>query len=120
VKKPLAPFSKKLEYLLSNNQKPRNNIFVFIGVNAFQKAKAFETSQFVLALPYGDDPEIYRWSVRGCEPLVFDTGGIYVNANLIRKFAYILLESGAVVVRIMLLDGRMVIYRREDNNARNK
>lgn len=112
-KKPLPPFGKKIEVLLTAGQLPKNNIWAFIGVQAWQKAKAFEASQFVLVLPCGVDPGRYRWPVKGCSLLIFNTGGIDLAPSVIRKFGFVLLASGAHVVHIILLNGPMVIYRRE-------
>ncbi len=55
---------------------PRNDIFVFAGLNAWQKAKAFESTQVVLCVPLNLDMSAYFWPVKECSILLFDTGAL--------------------------------------------
>lgn len=112
--KSLPPFGLRLKRYLATGKKIQNNCWLFLGVNAWQKAKAFSETQHVLCLPYGAEPEEYDWTViNGLHPLLIDCGGDF-DAGIIRKLAYLLLAAGATpAVHVILFDKRMVIYRKE-------
>lgn len=94
-----------------NRRKPRNDIFIFAGLNSWQKAKAFENTQVVLCLPPDINPFDYYWPVNDCPTLVFDTGNLTIID--IDKIAYCLLCANAEIVRAIPLNGTLIVYRRE-------
>jgi hypothetical protein len=108
---PLPPYGKEAAFLYSMGVQPRNDIFIFAGLNAWQKAKAFENTQVVLCLPLGTDPSIYFWPVHNCSVLLFDTGGL--NISDIERISYYLLCAKATIVRVALINNTLIIYRRD-------
>lgn len=108
---PLPPFGKEAALLLSYGVQPRNDIFIFAGLNGWHKAQACKDRQIVLCLPYGKDPANYSWPVKDCPVLLIDTG--FLSITDIEKFAYILLCAHAEIVRVMLSINKMVVYRRD-------
>jgi len=107
----LPPYGKEAAFLLSWGVQPRNDIFIFAGLNAWQKAKAFGDTQVVLCLPLGTDPSIYFWPVKDCSILLIDTGGL--NITDVEKISYHLLLSSASIVRAVLVNYTLVVYRRD-------
>lgn len=107
--KPLPPYGQKLKRFLNTGAIPKNNVWVFFGAGAWQKAEVFNKHKFALCLPYEAQPESYFWPVTGCHPLVIDTGGAF-EADIVRRLAYLLLASGAVKVNVILFDLRQVVY----------
>ncbi|MBA3661030.1 MAG: hypothetical protein H0W64_04860 [Gammaproteobacteria bacterium] len=69
-------YGKEAAFLYSMGVQPRNDIFVFAGLNAWQKAKAFESTQVVLCVPLNLDMSAYFWPVKECSILLFDTGAL--------------------------------------------
>lgn len=110
--KPLPPHAKEAAFLFSWGVQPRNDIFIFAGLNAWQKAKAFEDTQVVLCLPLSTDPSIYFWPVHNCSILLFDTGGL--NVSDVERISYYLLCANATIVRVVLVNNSLVIYRRDE------
>ena len=55
--KPFPPYGKKLFDALRHGHKPTNDIFLFVGQNAWQNAKYFSTWQDVLILPPHRHPD---------------------------------------------------------------
>lgn len=108
--KPLPPYGKEAAFLLSWGVQPRNNIFIFAGFNAWQKARAFENTQVVLCLPLEVNPFIYFWPVNNCSILLVDTGGLSITD--IEIISYCLLCADATIVHALLANGTLVIYRR--------
>lgn len=109
---PLPPYGKEAALLQSWGFKPRNDIYIFIGINGWSKAKEFKNTQVVLCLPYGADPSIYSWPVKDCPVLLIDTG--FSSVHEIEKIAYCLLCENAAIVRTVLSNDSIVIYRREN------
>jgi len=111
--KKLAPYGKRLQELLSKHQVPNNDVYMFMGRFAWTKAKGFIQSRFVLVLPPNSNkPADFIWPVSNCEVLLFDTSGC--SALLIQEMGYELLKSKAAIVRVVLFDGKMVVYSRGD------
>lgn len=108
--KQIAPYGKELEGFLEWNTLPRNDVFIFCGINAWKKASALKQTQFVLCLPLGSEPCKYVWPVKDCSILLFDTGGVTI-ANL-EEFSYHLLKVNAAIVRSITFSGVMIVYRR--------
>lgn len=111
--KNLPPFGKLLAERLKKKDHLNNDIYLFLGSSAWQRAKNFYIrGQAVLVLPIDDTPEIYNWPVRGCEVLVVITSEL--PAHVVELTAQALLSAGAEVARVLLAwSGQMpAIYRR--------
>lgn len=110
LKKPLPPFGSHVQGKIRQGIKPTNDIFLFVGTNAFALAEKFSSSQWVLTFSANHSPYEYDWPVQNCSVLVFDRGG--VKHSTIEQLAHALLMAGAAIVRIVLVNYRLVIYRR--------
>lgn len=119
ISKPLPPYGKLLMLRLQAGHTPKKDVFVFIGFHAWQRALAFQDKQTILVLPFGSEPENYHWPVNGLSLLVFDTSDLQaeaflqLNQNTIRKTAYVLLAAGARIVRVILSNHQLVVFRGE-------
>jgi hypothetical protein len=109
-KLPLPPYGKEAFFLLSMGVKPRNDIFVYVGEKAWQKANVWEDKQVLLCLPLGENPANYFWPVSDCPILLIDTGKLSLFD--IEEIAYYLLMFNAEIVRALPVNKPMVIYRR--------
>jgi hypothetical protein len=108
--KKLPPYGKKLKQLLAQGEKPKNCIFLFLGINAWQSAKAFNHTQTVLVLPPEKSPYSFNWPVQECAVLAFDKGGL--EPDYIEKTAHALLLAGAISIHVVLFNYKLVVYRR--------
>lgn len=109
-KKQLPPFGKSLQALLQQGTKLKNNIFLFLGINAWNAAQNVMRNQHVLVLPPDHLPTEYEWPVQNYSVLAFDTGGL--EPEFIEKTAHTLLVAGATDVYVALFNHKLVIYRR--------
>lgn len=110
--KKLPPFGKALAERLKAKNYPSNDVYLFLGENAWQGAKNFtERGLPSLVLPNGEIPTNYRWPVQGCSVLTVITSEL--PAHIIKLTAYTLLLAKARVVRVLLVwNGSMpAIYR---------
>jgi hypothetical protein len=113
--KPFPPYGKKLFNALQCGYKPINDVFLFIGKNAWQKAKYFSNWQDVLVLPPHSHPDKFDWSItKKLSVLVFDTGN--VQYEVIRKLAYNLLSALASIVRVVLATSELVVFLQGDTD----
>lgn len=111
-KRLVAPYGKRLNNLAVKSVY-KNSVYIFVGDSAWKKARAFHMSHYAMALPTNFDPNQYSWPVNNCDVLVFETGNGFLTSESIRQFAYILLEAGAIVVRIILPNGKLIAYKTE-------
>lgn len=115
IVKRFPPYGRKLFNALQCGYKPTNDIFLFIGKNAWQEAKYFSRFQDVLVFPQDYHPGEFDWSVvNGFSVLVFDTGN--VHREVIKKLAYSLLLALAAIVRVALMDYQLIIFHKEEVN----
>ncbi len=108
--KKLIPYGAKLDKLLSSGFKPKNDVYCFCGLNAWQKAKAFHESHFAICIPLNENPFKFRWPVVGCSVLLFDTSGLQVTE--IEKIVYSLLDAGASIVHVVDFDLNLFVFSR--------
>lgn len=96
------PYGKILAEQLKIGNKPRNDIFLFLGKDAWKRAKQFYFSgQTVHILPENKIPEQYIWPVYSFPVLVFDMNMEDENEAILKRLALQLLKSGASCVRII-------------------
>lgn len=113
--KPLPPYGRKLLIALQCGYKPKNDIFLFVGQNAWQDAKYFSNWQDVLILPPHRHPDEFDWSiVEGLSILLRDANN--VQYEVIRKLAHSLLSSLASVVYVPFVDDFVTFSQNEINN----
>lgn len=103
----LPPYGKVLKSL-----NPTNDVFLFVGQHAWQKAKNFQLQRpGTLCLPAYLDPFEFEWPVCGYDILVIDTG--YCDQDYIETIAACLLSFEANIVRYVSLEGYLTIYKKE-------
>lgn len=116
--KKFSPYSKRLYTARRNGYQPNNDIFLFIGKFAWQKASGLASIANVLLLPENDSPSDYNWNMlKGLPVLVYDMSGM--GAQLIRQLAYELLKSGATVVRVIAVNYKLAAIFRRNNTGVN-
>ncbi|MGD9153788.1 MAG: hypothetical protein PVG30_09120 [Gammaproteobacteria bacterium] len=95
------PYGKVLAEQLIKGELPQNDVFLFLGENAWKHAKYYHfTGQTVLILPENEYPEKFIWPVTNLPILVFDMNSYCTNEKFLKRLAYQLLNSGAKCVRI--------------------
>jgi len=103
----LPPFGKYLENI--KEIACINSIYLFIGPNSFTKAKDwFNQRPGTICLPPYDCPSLYRWPVKDCDILIIDTG--FCESDYLNDIAYFLYLYGAVKVRCLLSDNKLLIF----------
>lgn len=108
------PYGKILAEQLIKNEFPRNDVFLFLGENAWKHAKYYRfTGQTVLILPENEYPEDYIWPVTNLPILVFDMNSYRTDERFLKRLAFQLLNSGAKCVRIISAFDHypMVVFR---------
>jgi hypothetical protein len=109
--KPLPPYGREAAWLLSWGVKPKNDIFIFVGLHAWKLAKHFQDTQLAMLLPPNTDPASYLWPVQDCPVLVFINGD--ASLNDIEKLSYRLLLDGAEIVRTYQNDSESIYYTKD-------
>lgn len=105
----LPPYGKYLDELLQSGKTPDNSVYLFVGQSAFIKANNFQCSRpTTLYLPAYDCPSRYRWPVKGCDILIFDTG--WCEIPYLTDIAYCLYQENALVVRSISSEFKMTTY----------
>lgn len=111
----LIPYGNHLHQLQLNNQIPTNDVYVFIGDNAWDKAKAFHQMRpTTLCLPPKHLPFNYDWPVKGCDVLVFDTS--IFNEDYIEDIILCLFKDGANIVRYISTDDQLTVFKKDFNH----
>lgn len=104
------PWGKKLQARLNSGTKLTNDILIFAGYFAWEKAKAFEQQQqAVLVLPTDSSPYKFFWPVKDYPVLVFATSAM--EPLILLQLAQTLLHHQAQIVRIAG-NGSLVVFRR--------
>lgn len=117
--KKLCPYGAYLQAQLIQNRIPRNSVYVFIGWHAWRKAEDFQKIRpTTLCLSPWRDPSEFRWPVKNCDVLVFDTGGS--EGDYFDRIAISLMLNGAEIVRIVPFDENLIAYKREMNEQRQE
>lgn len=113
LRKKFLPYSKPLHDLIESGSVPSNDVNVFIGNRALDKARkfAFSYPERTLALPPWDNPSDYEWPVKECDVLVFDLG--YAEPDYLHDLAFCLYESEARIVRMVSSDSKLITYHKE-------
>lgn len=101
----LLPYGK----VLLSIEKPTNDIYLFIGRNAFYKAKKWQISRpGTLCIPGYICPSSYSYSVQGHDILIFDTS--YSDDQYINDVVYYLYQYGARKVRLVTSDFKLLTF----------
>ncbi len=109
----LPPFGTKLLETFKNSDfYPANDIYLFVGLNAWKKASNFQISRpGTLCLPPWLPPRDYYWPVLNCNVLVFDTG--YAEELYIEELVYCLYQNGSNIVRFICPEYKLTVYHKE-------
>lgn len=108
--KKLPPYGKQLAENIREGKLPKNDIYLTLGFRAWKAARIYALSQTVLLLPSDESPYHFEWPVTNLSVLLIDTGK--VAEHLIKQTAHALLLAEASIVRAILLNGSLVIFRR--------
>lgn len=110
INKKFPPYGKKLFEFYREGIKPSNDIFIFLGDDAWKRAKLFLEIHWTTLLLNDSKPNEYRWDfVRGSSVLIFDTSE--VGSEIIRHLAYELLRWGATRVVVILVNYTLIVFR---------
>lgn len=115
-RKKFPPYGNLLFEAAQKEFKPHNDIFIFVGKYAWNKAKAFLKIHWATLIP--DDttsPTEYRWDfVKNLPVLVMVLSQI--DYELIRQLCCELLEANAEIVRVLLtylIKPEVIVFRQE-------
>ncbi len=106
----LPPYGKALAQSIADQNPPINDVYLFMGSWAWQKAQnsILMRPDRTLCLPKGASPFSYLWPVSGCDILIFDSDP--PNEDLIEDLVAILFHHGASIVRYVSHDGTLSIF----------
>jgi hypothetical protein len=109
----LPPYAKPLKDLIDSRLRPNNDVYVFIGKDAWTKGKSFSISypERTIAIPPWQSPESFIWAVKQCDILIVDTG--FADASYIHELVYCLYENGANNVRLVTPDFSIVLFKKD-------
>ena len=119
----LAPYGKSLLTQLSQGNKPRNGVWLFMGPRAWYYAKQHRArGQAVLLLPKYESPESLIWPVQDLPVLIFDLSYMPPHEMYIKRLAFQLLKSGAekVYLASLLNDTPYTIFYRDGEQLQKK
>lgn len=117
MQKKVIPYGNHFITLFADGVRPKNDIYVFCGTFAWQRCTSRnqnKTIQPALCLPPWDSAFNYVWPVRGYDILVFDTGNS--DIDYLEEIALCVLEAGAQICRIVDMENKLSIYRKESLN----
>ena len=107
----LPPYGKYLDELQKQGIKYNNSVYIFVGENSFKKAQNFQISRpTTMCLPAYDCPSLYRWPVKDCEILIFDTS--FCEEDYLNDLAYYLFEAGASKIVLSTTDFKIITFNR--------
>lgn len=71
----IPPFSNHLKDFLQSGQIPDNNVFMYIGIYAWDKGKSSSICRpsRTIVLPPSHSPLSYEWPVEKCDILIIET-----------------------------------------------
>lgn len=107
----LPPYGKPLKDLIDKRFKPDNSIFLYIGREAWDRArkKLISHPNNVLVLPPYNCPTLYDWPVKQCDVLIIDCG--YPEQDYIDDLVFCLYNADAEVVRYISPDHKLTVYQ---------
>ncbi len=105
----ILPYGKVVEALI--DQRPY--IFIFIGKNAWKRARSFKDPYFpsTLVLPPNDSPFAYSWPVKDCEVYVLDTD--VTRIAYVRGLFSCLFNFGSKVIKYVSLNNPMTEIKKD-------
>jgi|SRR5579859_1064062 hypothetical protein len=108
----LPPFGKYLYCLLSEDKSPVNDVYIFIGNKAWEKAKGFQVIRpTTMCLPITNEPDDFQWPVINCDVLLFDTS--LSSEKRIEKLAACLFRDRANIVRYISVDYQLNVFNKD-------
>lgn len=113
--KKLPPFGKNLFLMQQQGIVPTNDIFIFVGRNAWQKASNFHISRpTTTCLPPYHGASFYAWPVKDCDVIIFDTSMAETDStqDYLNDLAFYLYEDGARIVRCATYNFSFHTYKR--------
>lgn len=114
----IPPFSKPLKELLQSGQLPANNIYVYIGINSWEKGtlSSIPRPTRTLVLPPNRKAIDYEWPVKDCDILLIETSLI---TDVYREdVVYVLFKYDALNVTVIKADFSTLFYKKDFSNER--
>jgi hypothetical protein len=106
MKLKLPPFGHRVVKSIQDGY--TNDIYLFCGINAWKKAKAFDVSRPTLCLPPWLDPLQFNWPVQNTDVLIFDTSG--ADDDYLNDIAYALSTSHARTIRCVTHEFNLIRF----------
>lgn len=108
----LPPFGKTLYDRQLQGLRPTNDVYLFIGKHAWEKAKDFQVSRpTTMCLPPGDSALDYKWPIDGCDILIFDTSEVMEQE--LEDLAKFLFSFGANIIRYISSDNLLTVFKKD-------
>ncbi|SRR5579872_917936 len=114
----LPPYGKPLADLQIKGLMPSNSVYIITGQQGWdlssKRASLYPCT--TLLLPPWLDPFFFRWPVKGCSAIIYDTG--YADKQYLRDTAICLFRSGAqsVLAKFHYQKGSYTVYTKEGNS----
>lgn len=109
----LPPFGKPLFELQKKNLRPTNSVYIWIGLDAWRKGRAFLISAptRTLVLPPWESASKYKWPVKQCDILLEATS--YVDQDYVEETVYYIYKYDPEIIRFTSIDLNLTIYHKE-------
>lgn len=103
------PYAKRVSQSIQEGYS--NCLYMFIGYDAWERARNFTMSRPTLLLPPYEDPSLYKWPVEGYEVLVLEREAF--DDEFLNDLAYWLYEDCATKVTVWRYpDGKSLIFEK--------
>lgn len=111
--KKIPPYGKALFNLQQQGLKPQKTIFLWIGNNAWAKARDTADLRYdrTLLLPAWVCPTGFIWPVKGARVLIVDTG--YAEPEYLNDLVFCLYQNGAEIIFCNTPDANLIVFHKE-------
>ncbi len=113
IEKKYPPYSKPLHELIKKGLSPRNDVYLFIGNKAWERAKGWSKMypERTLMLQPWLSAFDFIWPVQECDILIIDTG--YAESDYVDELAESLFLHDASKIRFINTDDKLIVYHKE-------
>lgn len=111
MKSKLPPYGWRLHQFLQLGNKPKNDIYLFMGNRCWDAAQMHNRNKFALCLPPEKNPFNYDWPIQDCDILIFD--GSPRKEEFIQLLASCLFSYSANIIRYISSENKMTIFKKE-------
>lgn len=109
------PYSASLKSLIAKGYRPKNDVNLFVGLNAWQKGASFSVMypDRTLILPPWLSPADFLWPVMQCDIIIFDSSYDPAPEDYIDDLVWHLYKSGANAIRFVNSKSDVSIYHKD-------